>query len=107
MCETGFCLCDWPVRGGRGTPRTAGPDEVGAGAASVTWPLYIGCEHPAERVYGGGACYLPVGVVVRDVVGARNSAHLVRLLMFVYEATEAVVSYSPVKLRRGVLGKGS
>ena len=29
------------------------------------------------------------------------------LVIFVYEATEAVASYDAVKLRRGVLGKGS
>ena len=29
------------------------------------------------------------------------------LLIFVYQAAEAVASYNPVKLRRGVLGKGS
>ena len=29
------------------------------------------------------------------------------LLIFVYQAVEAVASYNPVKLRRGVLGKGS
>jgi hypothetical protein len=29
------------------------------------------------------------------------------LLILVYQAAEAVASYNPVKLRRGVLGKGS
>jgi hypothetical protein len=29
------------------------------------------------------------------------------LLIFVYQAAEAVASYNPVKLHRGVLGKGS
>jgi hypothetical protein len=29
------------------------------------------------------------------------------LLIFVYQAAEVVASYNPVKLRRGVLGKGS
>ena len=36
-----------------------------------------------------------------------KSAHLMRQLIFVYQAAEAVASYNPVKLRRGGLGKRS
>jgi hypothetical protein len=40
-------------------------------------------------------------------VGARNAATSCDLLIFVYEAAEAVASYNAVELHRGLLRKGS